>query len=229
MRYTRTANVVHQNYIYPRCSPVQCKSQQHKHFTWLTFIGFVKSAASTSKDVQIIEPPAKAGSPGQVKATGQLTLDAIQVPLLVTEAEIKWILKVVIAHLSFRSCLGLNELFKSKFPDSAIADKFALSKTKCAYMINFGLGTYFRELLVAEIKASPFYVLCFDESLNPILQSCQMDCGIRYWDQEAGNNCTNSLVCYFIRCVWCIGFSAYRRKTYGIASSCASLCAWWHI
>ena len=89
-------------------------------------------------------------------------------------------------HLSFRSCLDLNDLFRSMFPDSAVAQKFQLSKTKCAYLINFGLAVYYHKLLISEVKESPFFTLCFDESLNPVLQNCQMDCGVRYWDVKRG-------------------------------------------
>ena len=72
------------------------------------------------------------------------------------------------------------------FPDGTIASNFTLSKTKCAYTINFGLADYFKEQLLSEVKASPLYVLSFDESLNPVSQSCQMDCGVRYWDSDEG-------------------------------------------
>ena len=120
----------------------------------------------------------------EVKVTGQLTLDALQVPAFVTEAEIKWAVKCVMDHLSFRSCLDLNDLFRSMFPDSAVAQKFKLSKTKFAYLINFGLAVYYHKLLISEVKESPFFTLCFDESLNPVLQNCQMDRGIQYWDEK---------------------------------------------
>lgn len=75
-------------------------------------------------------------------------------------------------------CLDLNDLFRSMFPDSTVAQKFKLSKTKCAYLINFGLGVYYHKLLISEVKESPFFTLCFDESLNPVLQNCQMNCGV---------------------------------------------------
>ena len=132
-------------------------------------------------DLEVVESSTKAE-----ESTGQQTLDTFQVPKLVTEAEIKWILKVVMSHMSFRSCVGLNEMFRSMFPDSKVANKFALSKTKCAYTINFGLAVHFKQQLISEIKASPLYVISFDESLNPVTQSCQMDCGVRYWDIEEG-------------------------------------------
>ena len=57
-------------------------------------------------------------------------------------AELLWARRVVVCHQSYRFCLGLNGLFKSMFNDSQIAKKFALSKAKCAYLINFGMASY---------------------------------------------------------------------------------------
>ena len=76
------------------------------------------------------------------------------------------------------------------FPDSQVAKPFQLSKTKCAYYVVFGLAPYFKELLVKDIKLSPFYLLSFDESLNNKLQEEQMDISIRFWDDIAGEAVT---------------------------------------
>ncbi|XP_065676426.1 uncharacterized protein LOC136092344 [Hydra vulgaris] len=73
----------------------------------------------------------------------QPTIEDLQSPALVTKVEIIWTLNVVISHFFLRSCLNLNEIFKSMFSDSTIASKFALSKTKCGYLINFGLAPYY--------------------------------------------------------------------------------------
>jgi hypothetical protein len=51
----------------------------------------------------------------------------------VIKSEIIWCLKIIMGHLSFRSCLDLGETFRTMFPDSVIAQKFTLSKTKAAY------------------------------------------------------------------------------------------------
>ena len=48
-------------------------------------------------------------------------------------------------HFSFKSCLGLNDLFKSMFKDSPTAGHFPMSKTKCSYLINYGLTPYFKD------------------------------------------------------------------------------------
>ena len=96
-------------------------------------------------------------------------------------AEIKWALKVVRSHFSYRSCQGLNALFMDMFGECQVANGFKLSRTKCSYLVRFGLLPYFRDSLVKEVKSSPFFSISFDESLNKALQKNQMDIQIRYW------------------------------------------------
>ena len=45
-------------------------------------------------------------------------------------------------------------------------------------MILYGIATCFRDTLKQEINSSPFFSTSFDESMNSVLQSCQMDIGI---------------------------------------------------
>ena len=52
------------------------------------------------------------------------------------------------------------------FKDSPIARDFKLSKTKCSYVIKFGLAPYFQNVLVSEIQKSLYYSVSFDEALN---------------------------------------------------------------
>ena len=67
------------------------------------------------------------------------------------------------------------------FPDSEVASKLILGKTKCAYFMNYGIASYFKNILTKAITESPFYSLSFDGSLNAVIQSCQMDVAIRDW------------------------------------------------
>ena len=62
---------------------------------------------------------------------------------------------------------------------------FSRSKTKCSYLINFGLAPYFKDKFLLAIRALPFYSILFDESMNSVLQQVLQ---IRFWDSE------NSLV-----------------------------------
>ena len=68
------------------------------------------------------------------------------------------------------------------FPDSEVASKFTLVKTKCDYFVNYGIAPHLKNILTKAITEPPFYSLSFDETLNAAIQSCQMDVGIRYWD-----------------------------------------------
>ena len=47
-------------------------------------------------------------------------------------------MKVVHSHFSFQSYIDLNKFFYM-FPDSKVAQKFQLGKTKCAYFVNYGM------------------------------------------------------------------------------------------
>ena len=121
---------------------------------------------------------------------GQTMIEDFQIPVLVVKAEIVWALKFVMSHFSLRSCLELNDLFKCMFPDSQTASKFPLSKTKCCYIVNFGFAFYFIEVLLSQIKASSFFVISYHKSLNKILRNEQMDCTIRFWNNETGVVCS---------------------------------------
>ena len=99
----------------------------------------------------------------------------------VTRAEILMILRVVNNHQSFRSCLELGEDLKNMFVDSAIATEFTLSKTKCGYVVKYGISPWIKENLRKDVCNSPFYSVSFDESLNKQMQEIQMDIQIRFW------------------------------------------------
>ena len=45
------------------------------------------------------------------------------------------------------------------------------------------------EVLLSQIKPSSFFVISYDVSLNKILQNEQMDCTIRFWNNETGVVC----------------------------------------
>ena len=66
------------------------------------------------------------------------------------------------------------------FKDSESAKGFALSRTKCTYLINFGVAPYFRQELINSIKTSPHFAVSFDKSLNRVLQDDQIDIQIRF-------------------------------------------------
>ena len=85
--------------------------------------------------------------PSTLTATASLSAtltEFVQTTNHVQDAEIEWSLKVFGARLPFRSCVGINSLFQSIFPNSKIAQNFQMGKTKCSYLISFGLAPHFR-------------------------------------------------------------------------------------
>ena len=112
------------------------------------------------------------------------TLKSFVLSSAVMAAEIKWTLKMVMSHFSFRSCLDINELFRFMFSGSHIAKLFKLKETKYVCLINFGIAPYFEDVLRKEIINAPVFSLLFDESMNNILQNEQFDIHIRFWDNS---------------------------------------------
>ena len=98
------------------------------------------------------------------------------------KAVILWALKSVMSHFSYNSAHDITDVFKAMFPDSSIAQHMSCSPTKLSYiMISFGIPPYFMELLLAEVKEAPCFVISFDESFNEELEKEQMDFIVRYF------------------------------------------------
>ena len=53
------------------------------------------------------------------------------------------------------------------------------------YSITYGIAPYFYDLLKDNVNSSDRYTVLFDESLNRISQTSQMDFLLRYWDNVA--------------------------------------------
>ena len=102
----------------------------------------------------------------------------------VTDAEIFWIIEVVLKKYSLNSFDGKKELFQAMFKDSEIAKTFTCGSTKCSYVINFAIEPYFRNLPENTLNLAPFYVACLDESHNNVLKKGQMDVLLRFWNED---------------------------------------------
>ena len=68
------------------------------------------------------------------------------------------------------------------FPGSKVARNFSMARTKGMYAINHGIAPYFKSLLLSNINTSDIHVYSFDESLNEVTQTCEMDLYVQYWD-----------------------------------------------
>ena len=140
-----------------------------------TGIGLFLQTTKSSTD-------SSSGKPATVEKKKRNTLEDLIINKNMLNAEIQWTLEIVMSHLSFRSYIDLNKLFISMFPNSEVASKFALGKTKCAYLINYSTTPHLKNILTKAITEPPFYGLSFDESFNAAIQCCQMDFGICFWD-----------------------------------------------
>ena len=90
----------------------------------------------------------------------------------VSEVEIRWTLKSVIAGYSNNFNVDCSRLFLSMFPDSNIAKKYHLGPDKLRYSVNFVLGPYFKNILMESVRKS---VISFDESFNKATQPSELD------------------------------------------------------
>ena len=131
-----------------------------------------RSSTATSNDSS-----AAADSPSNQTMINQM----VTLQVLVTTAECCMILRIIKNHDGFRSCLGLGDVIKAMFPDSAIAASFTLSKTKCAYVVKYGMPPWLTENLLKVISELPFFSILYNESLNRQMQEQQMDLQVWYW------------------------------------------------
>ena len=100
-------------------------------------------------------------------------------------AEIVWVLQTVKNGFSFSSCDGMGDNFRRMFKGNEVAQKFKLGRTKIGYVVNYGLGPYFKELMIESVRNSPVYCFSFDESLCEVTQTCEMVVMVRFWESES--------------------------------------------
>ena len=67
------------------------------------------------------------------------TLDQMFKSVSIAQADIRWIIKVIMSSASFMSCLELNELFKATSGDTVIVSPFELTKMKFLSYVTYGL------------------------------------------------------------------------------------------
>lgn len=70
----------------------------------------------------------------------------------ILKAEILWALKCAKSNFSFNSNEDNVTLFQNMFPDSAIAESYKMSYTKCKYIIQYGICEWVLEELVRDMK-----------------------------------------------------------------------------
>lgn len=81
----------------------------------------------------------------------------------VLSAEIKMVQFIAMHNLPFQAADHLSDLFKSMFPDSAIASDFACKRTKTKAIICDALDPHMKTTVIDIVKCTSFSLLC-DES-----------------------------------------------------------------
>ena len=137
-----------------------------------SIIKFTSKKAETSNAEPVTEDTSKSKK--------QSTITDFGVKTHTQNAEIFWALDVVLSGYSFNSCQNKNDLFCNMFPDSNIAKNFACGKTKCSYIVTYGLAPYFKSLLNDTLSSLDCFVAMFDESYHKILRRGQMDLHVRF-------------------------------------------------
>ena len=112
----------------------------------------------------------------------QGTLDTFVTNFDSAKAELICSLKSVANGFSNRANDELTETFAAMFPDSRIAKSFSLARTKSMHTVTHGLAPHFKSVLVSTLGKSDFHVYAFDESLNDVTQTCEMDLYVRFWE-----------------------------------------------
>jgi hypothetical protein len=114
----------------------------------------------------------------------------------VKSAEAKYLFKVAECDYSFRSTDDTPELFTEMFPDSKIAEKFTMSRTKASYCVSDGIGPLLLKKLIAQLHNSgAFLTMLYDETTTK-QNVKQMDVLVRFWDDIQGIK-TRYLVSFF--------------------------------
>lgn len=116
----------------------------------------------------------------------------------VVKAEILWNLQKVDRHFSLRDIESSIKVMEKMFPDSNIAKKLKLSKSKASYNITYGLRNFFEQELIDLISLSDEVVVGFDESLNSVSNKQQMDIVIRFWNDKLNEVSTRYLTSAFL-------------------------------
>ena len=97
-------------------------------------------------------------------------------------AEIVWALKCVMHGYSYNSSCDMNDIVRVMFPDSNISKRYQMGADKIRYLVRWGLAPYFKDKLVIDVNRSKFLSVGFNESLNQVTKTCEMDIAARFWD-----------------------------------------------
>lgn len=67
------------------------------------------------------------------------------------------------------------------YPTSPEAYDFKMEPIELMYVTNFGLYSYYKNLLIDDLTKTLFIVVTFDKNLNEALQESQIDFILTFW------------------------------------------------
>lgn len=97
----------------------------------------------------------------------------------VTRAEVLMIFRMIKHNHSFASQEDLSDVLKVAFADDHVVRDMSLGATKASYSVAYGLGPYYHQQLVDDVKRS-MYTLIIDETTTQQNYK-QLDLLVRYW------------------------------------------------
>ena len=94
----------------------------------------------------------------EVLPSEQTTITICTNKQLVTKAEIVSVLNLVMSKYLFSSRSNKSDLFTTTFFDSRIANNFSCEKTKCGFIVKFGIVPQCFELSNSHLKGLKYFV-----------------------------------------------------------------------
>ena len=74
-----------------------------------------------------------------------------------------------------------NDTLAAMFPEFEATKSFQISLSKSMYLVNYGLAPYFKSVFKTNLHNADFLVYTFDEILNDVTQTTEMDLHVSYW------------------------------------------------
>ena len=106
---------------------------------------------------------------------------------MAVRAEIRIALKAVEADWSYNSLDDISEFLMDIAPDSKILQKIHMKSSKLSYVVSHGLGPYFHNILVKDMKLAPSFTLGLDSATTKQLGlSKSLDFKVRYFSERFG-------------------------------------------
>ena len=102
---------------------------------------------------------------------------------MAARAEIIATLHFAAQNLSFSSSQNLSTLYQQQFHDSVIARNVKIGPSKMSYMVSYGLGPYFRQMIIKDIVEGNYFTLHFDEMILAQTKK-HMDLLVHYWSER---------------------------------------------